>query len=273
MGRRGYTVIEMLIASIIGLILLAAMMGVLLHQQRFYLLASDISDTMSEVHRVEQIMEPELLPLNATVGDIRYAGADSIKVRVFRGVFAVCSKGISSDVFITVRRLTTSSIPLSADSAFVYSRGSSPSLSDDRWVPVKLNGVNDAVCPDGTAAWRATVPALNGISSEIPIGASLRVFHDGSYWLTSGSEGWYLMTNATSGEPTTVAGPLTPPDAPAPSTLRFHYYDSAGNLTTSLTDIARIKIEAAAEGEVPTKLGGRPYRFERDLYLRMRNNG
>ncbi len=272
-GRaEGYTVLEILIATLLGGVVLASMLSVMLQQQHFYLVVGDISETMGELQRIEVKLEPELLPLNPTAGDITFAGPDSISARVFRGVFAICAKETSPDVFITVRRLTSNSIPLLPDSAFVYSRGTSPSLSDDGWELAKLASVTPDVCPDGTPAWRTAVPDLNGVSSEIPIGGPVRVFHHGSYWLAASPDGWLLKTNATSGSATQIAGPLTPAEVPAPSTLRFRYFDTAGNITADMSKIARIEIEAAAEGNVPMRLGGQPHRSERRLAFKTRNN-
>lgn len=267
----GYTMMELLITIIIGGIAISSATSVLLHQQRFYLLADDIAETLDDLGRAEMRLVPELLPLSPAAGDIIFAGSDSIEVRVFRGVFTVCQVSSTSGVAITVRRLTTGALPLNADSALVYVRGTSPSLADDQWIPVRLTSITQGNCPDGTPGYRGQAPALTGLAAQIPVGSPVRVFRHASYWLELRSNGWFVKTDATNGAPMTVAGPLTPPDSAASSTLRFRYLDDEGDPAATTAEIARIDVFAAASGEVPKTRGGLPYQTGRSMSFKIRN--
>jgi hypothetical protein len=169
--RAGYSLVEMMIALLVSMVVMAALMGMVIHQQRFYLVANDISETLNDLQRVETVVVPELLPLSPGAGDILFAGDDSIAMRVFRGVYSVCDKLLAPDFAIVVRNITGNSIPLITDSVFIYSRGTQRGLSDDSWHSVKMSSVNSTTCPDGTPAWRAVIPGLNGVSFQIPVGS------------------------------------------------------------------------------------------------------
>ncbi|NIR44869.1 MAG: hypothetical protein GWN99_11235 [Gemmatimonadetes bacterium] len=270
-NRRGHVLIETLIAVIISLIVMAAMVGGLMQQQRFYQMAGDVSETVGDLQRVETAILPELLPINPAAGDLVFAGQDSIKVRTSRGVYAICDKRVSTDVIITVRGLTGSSLPLRPDSAFVYMRGWRSTLTDDSWMPVKLKNTAPDVCPDSTPGWRANVPVLTVFADQVPVGSPVRVFRHASYWLAANPDGWYLKTNATNGSPMVVSGPLAPIDSAATSTLRFRYLDDEGDPAGWPSMVSSIAIELAGVGKVPGRRGGVPYATGRRLVLDVRN--
>ncbi|UCC85266.1 MAG: prepilin-type N-terminal cleavage/methylation domain-containing protein [Gemmatimonadota bacterium] len=271
-GRAGYSLVEMMIALLVSMVVMAAIMGMVIHQQRFYLVANDISETLSDLQRVETVVIPELLPLSPGAGDIVFAGDDSIKMRVFRGVYSVCDKLIAPEFAIVVRNLTGNSVPLTTDSVFVYARGIRTGLSDDWWRPVKMSSVNETTCPDGAPGWRAVIPELNGMSFEIPVGSPVRAFRHGSYWLELLSDGWYLKTDATSGTAVAVAGPLVPPDSAASAALQFRYLNVEGGVATTNGEIARIDLDVSSLGTVPGMRDGLPHRAQHRLSFDIRNN-
>ncbi len=266
----GGGVAEALIAMTLLTLVLAAMVGVLMQQQRFYLVTGDAANTSGALQRVEMAVAPELMPLSPGGGDVVYADPDSVALRAFRGVHAVCDKGMTSDVFIAVR-LLSEGVPLREDSALVYSHGTRATLADDHWKPVRITSVRQDVCPDSTAAWTGVVPDLNAVLAEIPIGAPVRVFQRASYWLTVQDGGWYLMSDALSGSATVVSGPLAPADSSASSVLQFHYLDRDGNPTGTLSDIVRIEVDVAAVGTVPRRRGDVPMRRDRTVSIKLRN--
>jgi hypothetical protein len=268
----GVTLLETLVTILISVVVLSALLGVVVHQQRFYLMANDRAEVEGDLQRVELVVIPELLPLNPAAGDIVYAGDDSIATRVFRGVFHVCGKLYAPDFALVIRSLSAGAKQLNTDSVLVYSRGTLTGLSDDSWRAVKMTSVNATTCPDGAPGWRAVIPGLAGVASEIPVGAPVRAYRHGSYWLESGADGWYLKTNATSGTPVLVAGPLTPPDADPSTTLRFRYLDTEGDPAATSAEIAQIDIDVASQGSVPGRDGAPPHRSTLRLSFDVRNN-
>lgn len=271
-GEVGSSLMEMMIAITVMSLVLAAMVGVLLQQQRFYMVAGDSANTVSVLQRVETAVTAEFMPLNPSGSDIIYAADDSLALRVFRGVYTVCGKRVTTDVFVTVTSLTNArSIP--QDSALVYSSGTRPSLADDHWKTVAINSVKKEACPDGTPGWTAVIPDLNGLLSQIPIGAPLRVFHPASYWLSAEDGSWFMKSDANPGGAMRIASRLAPSDSAAASVMRLRYLDVQGVPTATLNEIAQIEIAASAVGIVPKRRGGQPLRREQTVSIALRNAG
>ncbi len=269
LSKRGGGLVEMMIAIVLVGIVLASMMGVLIQQQRFYMVAGDAANTTNRLQILETVVTPELLPLNPAASDVIYANEDSVVLRAFRGIFWVCDRRMLSNAQITVTALTDTP-PLRLDSATVYSQGTKATYKDDHWKYVRIGSVAAGLCPDSTAGWVAEVPALNGVLSQVPLGAPVRVYKPASYWRVVENGKWVLKTDALSGKPTTIAQ-LAPADSSASSILRLAYVDSAGKATTTLSEIIGLEIDIVAIGDVPTQRGGRPLRRDRTLYVKMRN--
>jgi hypothetical protein len=268
-AERGGGLVEILIAIILVSIVLASMMGVLIQQQRFYLVAGDAANTTNRLQLLETVVTPELLPLNPSASDVIYASEDSVVLRAFRGIYWVCDRRMAVNAEITVTSLTNSP-PLKLDSAAVYSQGAKATYKDDHWKMAAIGTVANGICPDSTKGWVAEVPALNGVLSQVPLGAPLRVYKPASYWRVAENGKWVLKTDALGGTPTTIAE-LAPADSSASSILRLGYYDAEGNPTTVLDSIVGIEIGIAAIGVVPTTRGGDPLRRDRTMYVKMRN--
>lgn len=271
-GECGSSLMEMMIAVTLMSLVLAAMVGVLLQQQRFYMVAGDAANTVGTLQRLETTVTAEFMPLSPSGSDIVYADDDSLALRVFRGVYVVCDKKLTTDVFVTVRALTQGR-GIVPDSVLVYSSGTRGSLADDHWKPVAVSSVKDDACPDGTPGWTAVIPDLNGVLSQVPIGSALRVFHPASYWLSAEDGSWFLKTDANPGGAVRIASRLAPADSAAASVIRFLYLDGQGNPTATLAEIAKIDIAASALGAVPKRRGGHPLRKEQTVSIALRNAG
>jgi len=272
LNRDGFSLAEMLIAIIVGSLVLASVMGTLVYQQRFYMVASDVSETRRDVDLIEKVLAPEFLPLNPSAGDVVFAGSDSLRLRVFRGVYAVCDKKLVSDVHLTVRRVTPDGMAIATDSALVYSRGTLVGLADDHWEKMEINTTSSGTCLDGSAGWSAIVKGLNGILSQIPVGAPVRAFNYASYWIASENGYWVVKSDAL-GAPRTIGGRLKPVSEAKASALRFRYLDAAGFVTTDPAQIVEIEIVVGATSSMSTQRTGNPYQTDSETLLRLRNAG
>jgi hypothetical protein len=266
----GAGLVESMIAITLVSVIFAAMVGTAVQQQRFYLVAGDAANAVATLERLETVTAVEMLPLNGAAGDITYAGADSIAVRAYRGAYSICAEFATSPVHVKVRPLTQDYTP-QPDSGIVYSSGTQGTLADDHWKPVSISSVKADFCPDSTPGYDMVVHGLAGALNEIPIGAPLRLYHHGSYWLTAEAGRWYLKTDALQGTPTLVGGPMAPADSAAGSVLAFRYLNRSGNVTAQLDSIATIEIDAMTMGAVPKWRSGEPLRKDRTMSIRLRN--
>ena len=270
-SESGSGIVELIFAMILASIVLAGLVGMLIQQHRFYMIADDASRVAGILNRMETALGPEFFPLSPTAQDIIYAGPDSVDMRVFRGVYAVCDRKINTDVFLTVRPLTGSAAIL-PDSIMVYSKGTRATVTDDHWKVVKVKSVSTGVCPDGTLGWVAVVPGLNGLLSQIPDGAPVRAFKHGSYALAQQDGFWELKTSAWGGS-RVIGGRLAPADSAAASILLFHYYAADGNPTAVLSQIVRVEIAATALGQIPVRPSSDPLARHSTVSIGLRNAG
>jgi len=269
-AQSGFSLAETLIAIIVGSLVLASVLVAIVHQQRFYLVVGDITETRRDVEQVDKILAPELLPLNPSVGDIVYAGSDSLRMRVFRGVYSVCDKKLMTDVHLTVRRLTPTGRSFNGDSALVYSRGTLVEMDDDHWKSVKINAIDSGTCSDGATGWTAIVPGLVGLSSQIPIGAPVRVFAYASYWIGQ-EDGYWVLKSDVLGSPRVLGGRLMPVSESKSDVLSFQYRDDEGDPTSNPNEVVDVQIAMGAVGDAATTRGGDVYEVSRRRVLRLRN--
>lgn len=269
--EHGFGLFEAIITMVIAGAALAAAVALLIQQQRFYLVTEDASATEARFHPMKEALAPELWPVNPADGDIIYMADDSLVTRVYRGVYTVCNREVPSDVLLTVRRLSANGAPGAVDSALVYHEGPSGDPGDDGWTPVSVSSVGTGTCADGSSAATITVPNVNGLAGKTPIGAPIRLFDHGSYWLAERADGWVLITDAHGGVPRVITEPLAPLDPGEPAPLTFSYLDIDGVPTASMAEIASIEIGATAVGDVPIRPSGEPYRAERTLLVKLRN--
>ncbi len=257
---------------VVGSLVLASILGTLVHQQRFYLVVDDILETRRDAELAHRLLIPELLPLNPSAGDVDYAGPDSMRLRAFRGVFSICDKKLTTDVFITVQPLAPGSAVLTSDSALVYSRGTSVSTADDHWKPLRISSVSSGTCRDGSPGETAVVHGLQGVLSEVAIGSPLRLFRHGSYWLAVEDDHWMMKTDAQ-GTPRAIGGQLMKASEPASAALKLRYLDAAGNDVTATSNIVDVLIDVGAMGNAPMIRGGSVYKTDSEIRRRLRNAG
>lgn len=271
-GDRGFSLLELVIALGIAGLILAAGMGVAVQQQRFYATASDVAGAMATLKRLESGLANELLPLNATAGDIIHAGPDSLVIRLFEGVYSTCDRRASPLAFV-VERLTRGGQPAVGDSAFIYSQGATSEFTDDLWLKMKVTTATATTCPDSTPAWALVVSGITtGEASTIPSGAPVRIFRHAIYSFEDrGDGGWFVVRSNRDGSSTAIAGPLLEPDS-LQTGLEFRYLDASGDPTTTETEIARILIDAMAVRSVSGTRAAELPRTERTLSFKLRNN-
>lgn len=267
--RAGFSMVELILSIVVGGLILTAGMTLLVQQRMFYTSAADAAGAISSLNQLELKLAGEFLPINTSAGDLIYADADSMRMRLFRGVYSVCDVSLSP-VALTVKRLTLGGEPIKGDSALVYSQGPTSQFQDDVWKPVRVNTVSDTTCPDNTAAWRLAIHGLNTTElGQLPAGAPLRVFGWASYWFRSQPDGFYLTRTDYDSNEVVIAGPLRQPGN-ASTPPAFRYFDANGLVTTVPSNVARLEVSANAVRFVVR--GKDPTTASRTLTFRFRNN-
>jgi prepilin-type N-terminal cleavage/methylation domain-containing protein len=294
-GNAGFTLVEFMIVMVILGVVVAALVGTLNKQQRFYHGARELLDTRTHLREAGAVLLTDLRTITPAGNDV-YAWADKrIQFRMTTGSTIACRIVTAANQIVVppvnVSRGNTLSswltAPVGGDSILIYDEGFDVSADDDFWRAYRIMGVASVNgpngCPTGAfggggymeAADAATPSTQLTLSAAIPAsiarGAPVRIFRRAEYGLyqsTTDSK-WYLgffdclptrVPNCTNYAP--VSGPYRPYSSanPGASGLSFTYFDSLGTVldpaTGNRTQIARIGITARTLTESQLSLAG-----------------
>ena len=91
LARRGFTIVELLVALTLLGIVSTAIYKVLVNNQRLYLAQTQTIDLNQNLRAAAAILPAELRELDAVDGDITFMGPDSIRIRAMRQLAFVCA--------------------------------------------------------------------------------------------------------------------------------------------------------------------------------------
>jgi prepilin-type N-terminal cleavage/methylation domain-containing protein len=244
---RGFTILELLIAMVIGLVLLAGVYGVLINQSQEYLLHRENIDVQETLRGAAVLLTSEIEHSKAD-RDLVTIEPSTLKLRSIQnaGVFCVDATPrygvwLPSGLFATG----------ADDSAFVRR------VNDGVWMRAKVTNVwvnpgggapAATACPVAKWAGGGTPPrvvqlAYNAVADSVGVrlGSAIRGFRMTTYSLTSSGGRWWLGRQIGNGTVDLITGPLQA------GGLTFEYYDLDGNATAVLDDVVSIKVTLVAE--------------------------
>jgi len=272
LARRGFTLIELMIALVLLGLVSTAVYKVLVNNQRVYLAQTQTIDLQQNIRAGAAILPAEFRELDAADGDIAAMGSDSIVMRAMRQLAFVCATpvlgGGLGQIALAIRPTMiygNRATYKQGDSILVYWEGDPASRSDDQWLPATLQKDPDpGFCADSNVA---TNPAFlltlqpswinNAVLNRpgaIPSGAPVRGFDKVVYRSYQAADGnWYLgqRNPALTGTIQPVIGPLIGANG-----VSFAYYDTAGAVTAVPTQVAQIEIVLRARTAAPIRSGG-----------------
>ena len=241
--RRGTTLLEILVTTIVGGIALTLITMLCVREQRVFTDLAEQSASYAQLRDAEAILPIDLRMASSVGGDVREATDTSVELRETIASAVACDTAAGGVVLA----------PATSDAYTYSSFASSVSAGDTAWVLTATDS-SDGWRPyrvASSAAFRAgacaalgprlappaislarTVVVLDSLSPTLALGAPVRVTRPLRYSLYRGTDGrWYLgqrdwnsVTSAfNSIQP--VSGPFLPP---ALGGLAFRYLDSAG---------------------------------------------
>ncbi|MGH2601282.1 MAG: prepilin-type N-terminal cleavage/methylation domain-containing protein [Dehalococcoidia bacterium] len=253
MGRRGFTLVELLVALALLGIVSVSIYRVLVGNQRMYHAQTQRIELQESIRAAATILPAEFRELAATEGDIYAMSATEIRMRAMRQFDVLCRApvlgGGTGGLGITLfRDLHNGPTIVVGDSLLVYYEGDELSRSDDSWVTAVVTGVSgSATCPDGvTPGVAVTVTLVNfptppqvNRAGAIPAGGPARGFDGVRYALyQSGTDDlWYLGLDVQAGGIQPLIGPLSGSDG-----LTLTYFNGGGAITAVPDSVAMIEI-------------------------------
>ena len=257
--RRGFTLVELLVALVLLAIVSTALFRVLSNNQRLYQAQTQQIDLQQNIRAAENILPAEFRELDAADGDITAMSATSLSIRAMRWLGFACSPpvlgGALAGVTLTIRGGAVGQ-PLfygargpnvANDSVLVYFDGNQASRLDDGWALAKPTATLAQNCPLGGTGLQLTLlnlvlpaptpPAItSNINGNIPNGAPVRGFERVTYQLykPAGDTSWYIGFQPAGGTMQPLIGPVLA------NGLTFTYYDSLGAVTALTNRVARI---------------------------------
>ena len=279
-ARRAFTLVELLIVIVVFGMVMAALLKVVVGQQRFYRGASEMIETQNNVRDAVAVLRSDLRGLSAAQNDIVAMTATSIDFWEPIGASVVCQIGAGATtvvippVKLAANNGLTSWVrpPARNDRVLFYDLGPGRATSDDAWRQYQLDAAptSGATCPTVTGFTTTAAEAATGYTltlstaltqPNIEQGSSIRFLRQARYSLYQANDGrWYLgyqeCPGGTCNTIQPVSGPYLPPSTSGPSGLTFTYFDSTGTVTATPTRVARIDVVTRSETRSDLQIPG-----------------
>lgn len=271
----GFTALELMITVLVGSIILAATYAVMVSQQRFFALETQVQDSRESLRAAAAVLAAELREGASAGGDLMAIASDSFALRTTIGFGVTCNQNKAEKRY-NVRSMWGEWTV--GDSVLVFD-DNNPGAADDAWRVQRMVGI-DYVTP-GTCVYGGNAQARLTVDTTrlgIRIGSQMRPFRWYVYKLyEEGGRYWLGRRTLSQSSYTPVVGPLMAPGVPGASPgLVLTYYDGNGNVTATPANVGSVQIAVRSEsyGMAP-RLPGQPSDYVRDtLVVRsyLRNN-
>ena len=277
----GATLVELVVALVLGGVVAGAV-GVVLHDhQRFYRSESQILDVEEGLRAVVQLLPAELRELDARAGDLVALGRDSVSIRAMRGLAVICAAPDRASGSVVIADSLTygwRGIDPTRDRALVFRDGDPGTAADDRWLDFTVTSVGAATrCGDGGPGTGLRLAGPTADLDSVAAGSPVRTYERVVYRLYADDQGQsWLGERGYGGGSWSALSPVAGPLRRAGG-LAFAFFDSAGAATSDPQAVVRVGITArglsAAAIDVPGRAAsGRPFEDSVAVAVAPRNN-
>lgn len=269
MSARGFTLVEVMVATAVAGLAAAIMSMTLIRQQRFHSTASENLDTRAQLRDAGDVLAAEIR--SAAVSTLGVPLMTDSAIEIYSSIMTsfACAAPGGNTIGLPPARLNEGlaltsvlSMPDSGDLALIYGAPYAKSDSGD-WEVHRVSRVDDRAvsssCPSSTgfttsadevAGARGYVITLASVPGAfIRAGAPVHVVRRSRYSLyRSADRRWYLGHRRCGGAPPfacgaiqPVSGPYLPfTQSPGQSGISFRYFDEAGMPVLQATQSARV---------------------------------
>ena len=235
--RSGFTVVELLIVSVLGALVIGVTYQILVLNQRTYIAQNAKIESQQTVRAGLDVLFSELRELSTSESDIIGFGGDTLTVRAVRSFGLACAVNVGAGTLDVLRVGSWFEV---GDSVVVHAANDDDTSSDDDWVYGTVTARDTTIACGSAPAQRLTVPMVTiaaGALDTVRVGASLRSYSHYTYGLFTLDGAPYLSRKEGAGSPIAMVGPLRDPDG-----LAFSYLDGTGAVTTVGADIRQVEV-------------------------------
>lgn len=253
--RRGFTLTELVVVTVLGALVVAASLQILITNQRTYTAQSAQIQGQQNTRAALDILTAEIREISPPEGDLLYMGPTVMWVRVMRKFGIAC--GVSLGGTPTLRLLRVGEAFTAKDSVFVFADNRENIGTDDVWISAQVTQVDTAVACGTDPATNVSFAGQGGAfaADSVRVGALVRSYVHYVYGLYGLPDGqrylarWERDGTSWSG-PTPIVGPLQ-----ATGGLEFTYLDADGNATTIATDVRQVAARVRTHSVVMNSVG------------------
>jgi prepilin-type N-terminal cleavage/methylation domain-containing protein len=256
--RRGFTLIEVLIALIIMGVVTGAIYRLLNSSQRLSLAQAEQVSLQSNVRTGSLIVPSELRELNTWQGgtadrnDVIVAQPNNVIYRAGRGMGFLCQGAAAGATQLILRQSNWTGVrppDAARDDLHIFIDGDPYDDNDDGWSQLNLTGVAPGNACGGALSWALTVPA---IPAAVPANTPVRLYEVMQLQLYADAAGeWWLGAQSVLDlAPVPILGPLTA------NGFQLQYLDSTGVATADLTAINSVRLTVRGLTDAPVRTGG-----------------
>src|SRR5204862_327123 len=263
-GRRGFTMIEIIVSLIIGLILLGSVVQMMIVQGRGYRKQREQVDVRETAREAASLLSWDLRQAAVAGSPFVAMGPNNVTIRSPRGLGTICAKHALLARY-GLWKTAGNILATVDDTALVYQVGKGG------WNKLKITAVGTpAAMGVAACAWPGARPpdvvvefAAPNITdtSYIKVGAPFRNFRRVEYAEYQLNSRWWLgrkVGGAASYEQLT--GPLL---APASNGLAFTYYDTLGAVTVNPAAVGSVAFTIRTES-YKNATSGSSFVYQRD---------
>jgi prepilin-type N-terminal cleavage/methylation domain-containing protein len=264
-ARRGFTLIELSVAMVLGLMVGGLVHRMLLHGQRLARAQAERMALQDNVRMAALVLAGELGGVgsdeitpeaSAALGypagvrsDLLLIQPGAVTYLAGRGAGQVCAvaPGPPPEIMIAESSWESLRAPRATDSLLVFAESDSATGSDDAWIHLGIASVGAGSCPGGEAgiavAVAAPAPLDPAVLARVTPGSPARLAEVMQMrYYRSGGKSWFGMRSVSTGEAITpVAGPLADSIAGVRG-LTLVYRDAADALTSDPAAVRAVEI-------------------------------
>jgi prepilin-type N-terminal cleavage/methylation domain-containing protein len=259
--KGGFTLVEILIVAVLGLVVVGATYQMILTSQEAYTVQIAQMQGQQTVRAGIDILSVELRELSAVEGDILTMNPDKVEVRAMRSFGLVCNTNASGSP-ILVKKMGR--YFANGDSIFVFTDNDPDISSDDTILSGVVTGISlGQTCTGADTAQSLMVPDLaTALANDtVRLGAPVRGFTTYTYGLYLRT-GEYYLARESGGTTEPLVGPLSP------NGVSFTYMDSNGVVTTDPTAVSQIEVTLRSRSNVTNERGPVTDSLTTTIYLR-----